>query len=441
MRCPNCQSEINDRSRFCRICGAPVPPSPPVMKAPIPESPSHDGETQLLGRSARSGETELLGRSARSGETQLLSGVPHGQGRPVPPPPAANPAKYPPNAGYSQNTEQLQNSGYHNYGNQPEQPKKKKNLRVAAISIISFLLVAAIAAGVFVILSGNVSDAELKEARGQFLPPAKAVSIDMTKNDPSNDAVKFTYDDRRRVSTCQYKVGNKEYSQKYIYDDNAGRIEIDTEYKKHPLLTQYVEYRNITLPDVFVSVDGYYLRMDEESLKKKDEPETEALTEAPAVTPTEAPAPTPTEAPVETPTEAPTEAPAEAPTSGYTGLKTELNGYIGTNIHRFAEDVIGLMTRSASTDGSIGYENDAVRVSTRPQQESISSISVIAPCDYCICGITPGMTLSDASAANAGVVFQSSENNPDYMTFYYNGCDVAFQLDNGVITYVSIDLK
>lgn len=84
-----------------------------------------------------------------------------------------------------------------------EPPKKNKQKKVLIISLTALILVIAILIGVFFFVSrNNVSTAELQEAKDKFVPPAQAVTIDASLEDPSDDNIRFTYDDRARILSC-----------------------------------------------------------------------------------------------------------------------------------------------------------------------------------------------------------------------------------------------
>ena len=190
----------------------------------------------------------------------------------------------------------------------PQPGEPRKNSRKALwISLIALVLVAAIAAGTIIIINNNsVSAAELEEAKEKFLPPAQAVQIDKSLSDPSNNKIKFKYDDRSRIISCTYTANEKTYDQKYSYDDTARKVDIETSYKKRPIFHKEIPYDRVPKPNEFVDIDGYYLRLDDDCIDDTPD-DDEAPTDAPAPDPTEKP----TEPPEEEPTEKPTEPPAE----------------------------------------------------------------------------------------------------------------------------------
>ena len=148
-------------------------------------------------------------------------------------------------------------------------PKKKKTALI--ISIIALVLVAAIITGTIFIIT-TVSAKELQEAKDSYEPPAKAVTIDATQKDPSNDEIQFQYDDRDRIITCTYSLKEKEYVQTYDYDDILRLVKIVISYKNHPIFTKEISYDQVEETDTFEEVDGYYVRLDQES-KNAGKPE------------------------------------------------------------------------------------------------------------------------------------------------------------------------
>ena len=59
-----------------------------------------------------------------------------------------------------------------------------------------------------------------------FVKPSKAVSPDLSKSDPSDDSIKFLFDDKGRVASYKYKADQKEYMVTYTYKDDTKKIDI-----------------------------------------------------------------------------------------------------------------------------------------------------------------------------------------------------------------------
>lgn len=184
-------------------------------------------------------------------------------------------------------------------------PRKKKKTALI-ILIIALVLAVAIITGTIFILLIHLNAKEIQEAKDSYEPPARAVQIDTSLRDPSNDEISFKYDDRARIVSCTYSVKEKEYTQTYDYHDDDRMLEIEVAYKNHPIHTKEIEYDRVDSADTFEDVDGYYVRLDEESMGA-------------------APSETPTEAPTEIPTEKPTE-PSDDTKEYYADMVQMYNG-------------------------------------------------------------------------------------------------------------------
>ena len=174
--------------------------------------------------------------------------------------------------------------------------KRRKNNQKKAliISIIALVLVIAILAGVIFFVNRNtVSASELRDAKNKYLPPAQAVTIDTSQKDPSNSDIQFKYDDRARILSCTYKANEKPYEQQYTYRDPDRMLDIETTYRDKLIHTESISYDKIKTANDFEDVDGYIVRLDEESLTAG---ETLPPTVPPTVPPTAAPTAAPTEA-------------------------------------------------------------------------------------------------------------------------------------------------
>ena len=172
-------------------------------------------------------------------------------------------------------------------------PKKNKQKKWLIISLIALILVIAILAGVIFFVNRNtVSAAELREAKDKYLPPSQVVRIDTSADDPSNDDIQFKYDDRARILSCTYEANKKPYELNYTYYDPERRVDIETTYKNNHIDTHSIMYDDVRQPDVFEDIDGYYIRLDKESVNSA----VAAPAPVDSVTETETPPETPTEA-------------------------------------------------------------------------------------------------------------------------------------------------
>ena len=203
----------------------------------------------------------------------------------------------PPRSGYADESNYRDNAPRRTNRRYQEPPNKNKKTALI-ISIIALVLVIAIIGGVIFFINRNtVSAAELQEAKDKYLPPAQAVTIDTSKDDPSNDDIQFKYDDRARIISCTYMANEKPYAQRYTYDDAARKLNIETSYRERPIYTKEIEYSRVKSPNTFENIDEYYVRLDEGSLgddgddndDDDDDDEQEDLpTDAPTDPPTEA---------------------------------------------------------------------------------------------------------------------------------------------------------
>ena len=167
-----------------------------------------------------------------------------------------------------------------------QKPQKKKKTALI-ISIIALVLVLAILGGTIVYLNFFfVSAAELQEAKDAYLPPAEAFEIDTSLSDPSNDNIKFGFDDRDRIISCTYTLKEKQFDKQYTYDDVARLLTILTTYRSKPIITVDIPYDDIPRKSEGVSVTsgGEIVNSPEPVENTGNEPEvkpTEAATEEP----------------------------------------------------------------------------------------------------------------------------------------------------------------
>ena len=57
-----------------------------------------------------------------------------------------------------------------------------------------------------------------------FKAPGEVVKVDLTKEDPSNDQIKFDYDKQGRISGCTYKIDGKDTYVGYTYKKNEVEV-------------------------------------------------------------------------------------------------------------------------------------------------------------------------------------------------------------------------
>lgn len=147
----------------------------------------------------------------------------------------------------------------------------------------------AILSGVIIFISKNfVSAAELKEAKEGYRPPAEIVQIDTTLKDPSNDNIKFRFDERDRIIGCSYTINKKQYDKAYTYDDIARAVEIVTTYRRKNITETSIAYEDIR-PDegaAVAEVNGEFVSPPEQSGNAASQAEpAQKMTEAPTEEP------------------------------------------------------------------------------------------------------------------------------------------------------------
>ena len=272
MKCPNCSAELNDNARFCPQCGTAIDPQ-------VDNNTVMADEDNEFVPTSSGDDADIL----RPADTQRRDGMPD--------------ERYT-DMNYRGNRAQRR-------ANKRTQKPNNSYKKPLIIAIIALVLVIAIVLGViFFVSRKTVSAKELQKAKDNYLPPAQAVTIDTSLSDPSNDAIQFKYDDHARIISCTYSVNKMTYDQRYTYDENMRKINVETTYRAQPIFTKELDYDRVTKPDTFEEVDGYYIRLCKEDLA--DTGATEP--------PQETAAPEATEPPTEPPTEEPTEEPTDPPT-------------------------------------------------------------------------------------------------------------------------------
>lgn len=277
MKCSQCGHEMPDGVKFCKMCGTPAV-SDLTMLA--------DGESVVADRGDQKpgvrNDDRTRYRDARYDDDFD-------------------------DANRSENAPRHRRYADERSSKSEKNRKGKKNIgkKPLIISIVALVLVIAIVLSIILIVNRNtVSAAELNEAKEMYLPPAQAITIDTSLTDPSNDKIKFTYDDRARITSCTYKANERAYSQSYTYDDSARNVNIVTSYRKHPIFTKDIGYDKVNTANTFESVEGYYLRLDDKCVGKSDPSSSVVSTPQPTAAPeTEAPAEEPTDPPTAVPTD------------------------------------------------------------------------------------------------------------------------------------------
>ena len=105
----------------------------------------------------------------------------------------------------------------------------KKALSLTAIALSAVILFAGCSFGRSEIKSADDRSSESKseefeEMMKKYRPPAEAFGIDMNKEDPSNDDIKFEFDDKGRILNCFYTVNGMEVLTTYDYEFYENKV-------------------------------------------------------------------------------------------------------------------------------------------------------------------------------------------------------------------------
>lgn len=170
----------------------------------------------------------------------------------------------------------------------PTPSPRQKMPKAIRNTIIILIVIITVCGGVIAVVLSDRAGA-VKRAKDSFRPPAEEIRIDLTGDDPSGEKISFTYDDRGRIAACSYRIERVPYEQTYAYDDDLRTVTVTTAFRKAEIASKEIDYDRVKQPGVFTIVDGYYLRLDKQSLGGSAD--TPAPTEPPAESPTEPPAP------------------------------------------------------------------------------------------------------------------------------------------------------
>ena len=171
-----------------------------------------------------------------------------------------------------------------------DQSAKQQQQKVLIFLLCVLILASAVTLGaIFFFNRGTDAPSDLQEAKDNFLPPAQAVTIDTTVEDPSDKTIQFTYDDRARILSCTYKANDTPYELRYTYHDTKRQFNITSTFRNQSIGGKVIRYDQVKTADTFVEVDGYYVRLDKASLTAATEATvpaevTEAQTQSPSQT-------------------------------------------------------------------------------------------------------------------------------------------------------------
>lgn len=97
------------------------------------------------------------------------------------------------------------------------------------------------------------------DVTSSYQPPAKVINIDLSKYDPSNDNITFSYDSDGRITNCKYKIDNIEYNQVYTYDNSQNKVTITTYSNSTIVNEKVIDLSKYNSNELFEIVDGYYV--------------------------------------------------------------------------------------------------------------------------------------------------------------------------------------
>lgn len=110
------------------------------------------------------------------------------------------------------------------------------------------------------ISSYQTSD-NVDEIVSSYKPPAEVLNIDLSKDDPSNDDIMFSYDSKGRISNCRYTTDGIEYNQIYNYDDAEKKVTITTYSNSIVVDEKIIDLSDYSNNGFFDIVDGYYINI------------------------------------------------------------------------------------------------------------------------------------------------------------------------------------
>ena len=91
-----------------------------------------------------------------------------------------------------------------------------------------------------------------------YKKPADAVSIDLTKDDPSNDEIRFVFDNEGKVTQCYYKIGDQQIYVNYTYND--GSVQIYAFMGDILVADETIELSAYDAEKGFTVIEGYYFK-------------------------------------------------------------------------------------------------------------------------------------------------------------------------------------
>ena len=91
-----------------------------------------------------------------------------------------------------------------------------------------------------------------------YKKPADVVSIDLTEDDPSNDEIRFVFDNEGKVTQCYYNIGDQQVYVNYTYKD--GSVQIYAFMGEVLVADETIEISEYSAEKGFSSIEGYYFK-------------------------------------------------------------------------------------------------------------------------------------------------------------------------------------
>ncbi len=107
--------------------------------------------------------------------------------------------------------------------------------------------------------TSGASDEALEALMDVFQTPVQFASIDLTADDPSNDVIRFEYDEQGRINTCTYEIEDKLVVAVYSYKEQT--VNITTLISNWIVADETIELPGDYDPVLgFSAVQGYYIK-------------------------------------------------------------------------------------------------------------------------------------------------------------------------------------
>ena len=102
----------------------------------------------------------------------------------------------------------------------------------------------------------NGADADFDPSAYQA--PADFAEIDMAKEDPSNDRIRFGYDAEGRISRCDYEIDGQQVYVNYVYED--GQVQIYAFMGEFLVADEHIDLSEFDASVGFAEYNGYFFK-------------------------------------------------------------------------------------------------------------------------------------------------------------------------------------